>query len=110
MPAPQPFACLYGVGLWDQSRLGIASKPPYFEYVKNIQTYERAAWQKQLLLSKGRWVFKCRIDCDSLTFDRDADQVGWRDIYLDPTAYTVFNLFCPEASWEKIPIAQSAQG
>ena len=77
--------------------------PPYFEYVKNSQTFERAAWQKQLLLSKGRWAFKYQVDCDSKTFDREADLVGWRDIYLDPTAYAAFTLFCSESGWVKLP-------
>lgn len=83
--------------------VGTTAMPPYFEYVKNTQTYERAAWQKQLLLSKGRWVFNYKIDCDSRTFDRDADRVGWRDIYLDPTSYAAFALFCPKDNWEKLP-------
>ena len=89
--------------------IGTTAMPPYFEYVKNTQTYERAAWQKQLLLSKGRWVFKYKVDCDSLTFDREADQVGWRDVYLDPTSYAAFNLFCPQDNWEKLPLIQSPQ-
>jgi len=82
---------------------GTTAMPPYFEYVKNSQTFERAAWQKQLLLSKGRWIFKYQVDCDSKTFDREADRVGWRDIYLDPTAYAAFTLFCSESDWAKLP-------
>ena len=88
------------------SLVGSTAMPPYFEYIKNSETFERAAWQKQLLLSKGRWVFQYRIDCDSKTFDRDNDQIGWRDIFLDPTAYASWAIFCPESSWSKLPQAE----
>lgn len=82
---------------------GTTAMPPYFEYVKNSMSFERAAWQRQLLLSKGRWVFRYQVDCESKSFDREADLVGWRDIYLDPTAYAAFTLFCLESDWAKLP-------
>ena len=85
---------------------GTTAMPPYFEYVKNSRSFERAAWQKQLLLSKGRWVFKYQVDCESRTFDREGDLVGWRDIYLDPTSYAAHTLFCSEADWARLPQAK----
>jgi len=88
------------------SFVGTTAMPPYFSYIKNSPTYERAFWQKQLLLSKGRWAFKYQVDCESTTFDRDGDQVGWRDIYLDGTAYAMHTLFCPESTWARLPWAQ----
>jgi len=87
------------------SFIGTTAMPPYFSYIKNSSTYERALWQKQLLLSKGRWAFKYQIDCGSATFDREGDDVGWRDIYLDGTAYTMHTLFCPEPIWLRLQIA-----
>jgi len=86
--------------------IGTTAMPPYFEYVKNSRSFERAAWQKQLLLSKGRWVYSYQVDCDNRTFDREGDLVGWRDIYLDPTSYAAFTLFCPEAVWATLPQAK----
>ena len=91
------------------SFVGTTAMPPYFEYVKNTQTYERAFWQKQLLLSKGRWAFRYQIDCDSKTFDRDGDRVGWRDVYLDPTAYGACTLFCDNSEWLKLPTEELSQ-
>jgi hypothetical protein len=82
--------------------VGTTAMPPYFEYVKNTLTYERAAWQKQLLLSKGRWVYRYSIDCDEKTFDRDGDRVGWRDVYFDPTAYEMWSIYCPLAKWQML--------
>ena len=90
--------------------IGTTAMPPYFAYIKDSDTFARSAWQKQLLLSKGRWVFEYQVDCDNLTFNRNVDQVGWRDIYLDPTSYAAYSLFCPEASWEKLPTIKSTQG
>ena len=87
---------------------GTTAMPPYFEYVKNSRSFERAVWQKQLLLSQGRWVFKYQVDCDSKTFDREGDLVGWRDIYLDPTSYAAYTLFCSEADWTRLPQERSS--
>lgn len=77
--------------------------PPYFVHNKNSQAFERAARDKQLLLSTGRWVFRYRIDCQENTFDRDGDRVGWRKTYLDPTAYVMSNMFCAEEIWSGLP-------
>jgi len=83
--------------------IGSTAMPPYFIHNKNSQAFERAAWDKQLLLSTGRWVFRYRIDWQENTFDRDGDRVGWRKTYLDPTAYVMKNMFCAEEIWSGLP-------
>ena len=76
---------------------------PYFVHNKNSQAFERAALDKHLLLSRGRWVFRYRIDCQENTFNRDGDRVGWRKTCLDPTEYVMNNMFCAEVIWSGLP-------
>ena len=82
---------------------GTTAMPPYFAHVKNSLTFERPAWDKQLLLSTGRLVFQYRIDCDDNTFDRDGDHVGWRKTNFDLTAFVMRNMFCAEEVWSGLP-------
>jgi hypothetical protein len=84
--------------------VGTTAMPPYFADNKNSLAFERAAWQKQLLLSKGRWVFQYSIDCSESTFDRDGDMVGWRKTYFDPTAFVMMQKFCTETEWATLPL------
>jgi hypothetical protein len=84
--------------------VGTTAMPPYFVDNKNSLAFERAAWQKRLLLSKGRWVFRYSIDCSENTFDRDGDMVGWRKTYFDPTAFVMMQKFCAETEWVTLPV------
>ena len=82
--------------------IGTTAMPPYFSCIKDSDAFARSGWQKQLLLSKAWWIFKYEDDCDSLIFNRNVDQVYWKDIYLDPASYAAYGLFCPQASWGKL--------
>mgnify|MGYP005741335661 CR=1 FL=1 len=61
-------------------------------------------WYKRLSNpSSKRLVWQYELDCTNGTFNRKEDNLNWNVLYVDQTAISMAEKYCPKDQWSKLP-------